>query len=252
MHTKAIVLMCLGVVCLFAQPAITTFAGRDPEVEADGVPGVEARIGIPRGITMDGKGNVYFTDSAFSLVLKIDAGGRLSTVANATDVVNPKGIAVDSNGNVYVVDSQPIPQPEPGGNNVLVPFGRVRKIAADGSTSTVAGSGLDTDGEDIPATQARLASSAGLAIDAEGNLYVAETGRNRVRRIGSDGKIRTVAGSGQRIFSLPGGDVGDGGPAGGAAADTGHVSIDRDGGLLIADCRIIECGAWMGTASFTR
>jgi len=224
--------------CAPGQSTITTFAGRDPKFEGDGQAAVLARIGLPRGVALDGQGNVYFTDSGFSLVMKVDTGGRLSVVADSTQVSRPKGIAADRQGNVYVVDTEFKPQPRPDGSMFPAPFGRVRKIAADGSVSTIAGLGSDPDGEDILAVEARLSASAGLAIDADGNLYVAEVGRNRVRRIGRDGKILTVAGNGRPIFGFvpPGADVGDGGPGAQATlARLADVAVDKDGGLLITD-----------------
>jgi trimeric autotransporter adhesin len=235
-------LFCLAIlnatVCALAQSTITTFAGRDPKFEGNGQAAVLARIGLPRGVALDGQGNVYFTDSGFSLVMKVDTGGRLSVVANSSQVSRPQGIAADRQGNIFVVDTEFKPQPRPDGSMFLAPSGRIRKIAADGSVSTIAGSGSDPDGEDIPAVEARLSASAGFAIDAGGNLYVAEVGRNRVRRIDREGKIRTVAGNGRPVFGFvpPGADVGDGGPATQATlARPADVAVDKDGGLLIAD-----------------
>ena len=236
MHRKQTGMLFLSVGCVFAQATITTVAGRDPKFEGAGGPGVEARIGLPRGIALDGKGNVFFTDSGFSLVLKIDAKGQLSVLADATQVIKPKGIAVDSGGNVYVADSPAAPQTGPRGDTILAPSGRIRKIAPDGSVTTVAGAGADPDSEDIPAAQSRLSSATGLAMDSEGNLYVAETWSNRVRRISREGNIRTVAGNGKPGFGPPPADVGDGGPAINATLRAPiDVSVDREGGLLIAD-----------------
>src|ERR1051325_10457231 len=89
-----------------AQSTITTFAGRDPQFNSDGKSAIEAQIGTPRGIALDGKGNIFFTDEGFSLVLKIDAAGKLSVVASAQQVTSPRGIAIDSDGNIYVADAE--------------------------------------------------------------------------------------------------------------------------------------------------
>src|SRR5262245_47931157 len=217
----------------FAQSAITTFAGRDPQFDSDGKPAIQAKIGSPRGIALDGKGNIFFTDEGFSLVLKVDAAGRLSVAANAQQVTNPRGIAIDSDGNIYVADAVFVNRL---GAPVPLRYGRIRKIARDGSVATIAGAGSNPDKDDIPALEAELGSCSGLTIDAAGNLYIAEVERNRVRRIGRDGMIRTVAGNGELGFGPPPEDVGDGGPATKASLrGPTDVAIDRDGGLLIAD-----------------
>jgi sugar lactone lactonase YvrE len=150
-------------------------------------------------------------------------------------VTSPRGIAIDSDGNIYVADAEFTDRP---GAPVPLRSGRIRKIATNGTVSTIAGTGAEPDKDDIPALEARLGSCSGLAIDNAGNLYVAEVERNRVRRIAKDGTIRTIAGTGNGGFGFgpPAADVGDGGPATKATlrAPT-DVTIDKDGGLLIAE-----------------
>jgi sugar lactone lactonase YvrE len=131
----------------------------------------------------------------------------------------PAGVAADANGKVYVADTF---------NN------RVRKIDSAGVITTLAGTGtpFPVSGDGGPAANARLAWPTGLRLDAAGNLYIADAGNMRVRRVSRDGIITTVAGSG------PGGP-GYGGD-GGAATDaqltnpTG-LALDRAGNLFIGD-----------------
>lgn len=102
--------------------------------------------------------------------------------ATAATLSAPTGLVLDRAGNLYVADS---------GNH------RIRKIARDGTITTIAGTGSGGfSGDGGPATSAQLFSPTALAFDGAGNLYVADSGNNRVRRIGTDGRITTVAGNG--------------------------------------------------------
>src|SRR5690349_21816248 len=139
---KALLILLSCVVC-DAQSIITTIAGREVQFEGNGKPGAVTRIGSPRGVVVDNKGNVFFSDAGFSLVLKLDVEGRLSVVANSEQVSSPRGIAVDPAGNVYVSDAEVITQTRPDGTSFAARFGRVRKIAVDGAVSTIAGTGAD-------------------------------------------------------------------------------------------------------------
>src|SRR5690242_5220905 len=114
----------------FAQSTITTFAGRDAQFNSDGKPALQAQIGTPRGIALDGKGNIFFTDEGFSLVLKVDTAGKLSVVANEQQVTSPRGIAIDAGGNIYVADAVFTNRP---GSPFPLSNGRIRKIAPDGT-----------------------------------------------------------------------------------------------------------------------
>jgi uncharacterized protein (TIGR03437 family) len=108
---------------------------------------------------------------------------------------------------------------------------RVRRIAVNGNITTIAGSGQEGfAGDGGPATQARLASPNGLALDAAGNLYIADTNNHRIRVVSVNGNIQTIAGSGANGFS------GDGGPATSAALSMPYgVAVDAAGRLFIAD-----------------
>ena len=124
-------------------------------------------------------------------------------------------VAIDRQGNLYVADA---------GNEMVF------RISRDGVVRVVAGNGITGDfGDGGPATEAALSSPRGLAFDRDGNLYIADSSY-RVRRVGRDGKITTVAGSGERGFS------GDGGPAVRASlAEPEGIAFDSQGNLYIAD-----------------
>ncbi len=128
----------------------------------------------------------------------------------------PPGVAVDNAGNLYIADF---------GNR------RVRKVGVDGIIDTIAGTGArDFSGDGGPATAAELHEPHSVAVDSAGNLYIADTLNHRIRRVGLDGYISTVAGTGR------GGFRGDGGPATSAQLFLPQdVAMDTAGNLYIAD-----------------
>lgn len=138
--------------------------------------------------------------------------------ALAAALSQPEGIVVDRAGNIYFTDA-------------AVP--RVRKIATDGTIETVAGTGVaGFAGDGGPASAALLNQPYGLALDATGNLYIADLGNARVRKVAADGTIQTVAGGG----TLPAATTGLGGPATSAQlAQPRNVTLDAAGTLYIAD-----------------
>lgn len=128
----------------------------------------------------------------------------------------PSSLAIDSEGNVFFADKHDH---------------RVRRVAPDGKISTVAGTGLaGFSGDGGPATAAKLDSPVAVAIDAKGNLIIADSYNLRIRQVSSDGFIRTIAGSGGF------GSAGDGGPA--ISADLGFISsmvVDASGNIVLGD-----------------
>ncbi len=138
--------------------------------------------------------------------------------ALAASLIQPEGIATDRAGNVYVADAAD---------------NRVRKIATDGSIQTVAGTGVaGFAGDGGPASAALLDQPYGLALDQTGNLYIADLGNARVRKVGIDGSIQTVAGGG----ALPAASTGQGGPAISAQlSQPRNVALDASGSLYISD-----------------
>ncbi len=185
---------------------ITAFAGTgELGSGGDGGSALNATFNVPFGVAVDSAGNVYISDCLANKVRKVATDGKITTVAgtgvNFGDYTGdnkpavesklnvPLGIALDSAGNLYIVDR----------NNH-----RIRKVAAaTGIITTVAGNGqIGFSGDDGPATQANLNFPEGVAADAGGNLYITDTGNQRIRRVNaSDGKITTIAGTGVAGFN---------------------------------------------------
>ncbi|HEX4948115.1 MAG TPA: hypothetical protein VFZ34_15695 [Blastocatellia bacterium] len=176
---------------------ITTVAGNGQYgFSGDGGPATQARFSIPQSIALDSAGNLFICDSFNNRVRKVDTAGIITTVAGngtagyagdggaATQarLDTPDGVTVDRLGNLYIADTQ----------NFVV-----RKVDTSGKISTYAGNGNDGYGGDNgPALQATLSPIRGLAVDAEGNLYIGDPGNDRIRRVDIKGKITTVAGNG--------------------------------------------------------
>ena len=197
----------LGLLVLAAYPArpqvsysIDTVAGSD--LVGDNGPAVSAQLLNARGIAMDRQGNLYVADTDNHRIRKITAAGTISTLAgtghagfsgdagpaSAAQLNSPYGLAVDANGSVYVADF---------GNQ------RIRRIGTDGIISTIAGTGVKgAAGDGGLATAAQLMSPRNLVFDSVGNLYLSEFEGHRVRRIGRDGIITTVAGTGGAGLNL--------------------------------------------------
>ena len=161
----------------------------------DGGPPLAAQFSAIQGIAVDRLGNLYLSDTDNHRVRKV-SGGVVTTIAGtgvagfsgdgktAVDAqLNlPYGVALDSAGNLYVADL---------GNH------RVRRISPDGMIATVAGTGRRASSPDgAPPTETSLLSPRNVAVDAAGNLYIAEFEGHRVRRLTPDGRLSTVAGTG--------------------------------------------------------
>ena len=210
---------------------MTRYAGTgESGYGGDGGKATEARLKLPAGLTLDRKGNLYIADRNNHRIRKVDSRGNITTVAGngtagfsgdggkATEaqLSRPSGVAVDDKGNLYIADRS---------ND------RIRVVNSKGIITTFAGDGVDGfKGDSGPAAQAQLSKPFGLALDKKGNLYIADRGNNRVRRINPQGIIHTVAGDGGFFF------MGDNGPAYRAsiAGPTG-VAVDKNGVLYIAD-----------------
>ena len=216
-----------------ANGTITTVAGTGvPGSLGDGGPAARAQLNVPLGVAVDGSGNLYVAECLGARIRKVTAAGGIATVAGTgssgyggdggpavnAQLACPHGVAVDASDNLYIADT---------GNN------RLRKVTMDGTITTVAGNGApDFGGDGGPALNAKLNAPTSLAIDTSGNLYIADTGNNRIRRISGDDTITTVAGCADQLhFSSD-----DGLPATAAVLGLPQgVAVDRAGNLYIAD-----------------
>ena len=210
---------------------ITTVAGSgEPGFGGDGGPATEASLVIPYGVATDGAGNLYIADTYNNRIRKVDSAGTITTIVGSRErgfggdggpadrarLYHPHGVATDGAGNLYIAD--------PGNE-------RIRKVDSAGVITTIAGDGTKGfSGDGGPAVEAQLNFPSGVAVDGAGNLYIADTGNRRIRKVDATGTITTVAGSGEPGFS------GDGGPAVEAqlAFPTG-VALDGAGNLYIVD-----------------
>jgi len=175
---------------------VTTLAGSGSATFADGV-GTAASFNYPSGVAVDLSGNVYIADFQNNRIRKITASGVVSTLAGTGDFGHvdgsvtaasfewPDGVAVDVSGNVYVADR----------NNRCI-----RKITLSGVVSTLAGSGPGTFA-DGTGTAAAFNYTLGVTVDESGNVYVADMGNNRIRKITPSGVVSTLAGSGSADYA---------------------------------------------------
>jgi len=222
------------VILLFAplargQGIITTVAGNTWILHGDGGPAIGAPLYGVNGVSVDAAGNVYASAQENSVVMKISPDGILKVVAGndgglggygdggpgtLASLNKPSGVAVDAAGNVYIADG-----------------GRVRKVSPAGIISTVAGSGyVGSSGDGGPATSASLAGASGVAVDAAGNVYIADHSNCRIRKVTPSGIISTVVGNGVWGFSGDGGLAADASLTGPEA-----VAVDAAANIYIAD-----------------
>ncbi len=223
---------------------ITTLAGigGTAAYSGDGGPATAAQLSLPYGVTTQPDGSVYITDHGNNRVRKVSTSGIITTVAGngtyasagdggpatAASLKNPIGIAFDPSGNMYISET---------------PNYTVRKVTPSGIISTVAGVGsIGSTGDGGPASAAYLGSPWGLSADNLGNVYIADRGASKVRKIDAAGNIYGIAGNGALAFG------GDGGPATAAQlfALTGVYASPDGSKVYIADIennriRMVSC-----------
>lgn len=190
----------------------------------------EVDLAMPEGLVVDPDGNILVADSYNHAILRIDREGYLTRFAGTGErgrggegvkalesaFAFPCDVRLDSKGNIFVADLE---------NH------RIRKITRDGVVTTVAGTGVPGySGDGGPALSAQLNSPWGILIDKEDNLLIADSNNDVIRKVGSDGIIRTIAGNGQEGYE------GDGGPATSAKLNTPQsLAVDAAGRIFIGD-----------------
>ena len=215
---------------------ISTVAGNGTKgFSGDGGPATSAQLYSPTDAAVDSSGNLYIADFNNNRIRRVTPEGVINTVAGGgtldpgdggpatSSILNgPNRIALDSAENLYITD---------GGNLGFVEFtSRVQKVTPDGVINTLAGGGTESPGDGGPATSVQLYDARGIAIDSEGNLYIAEDGNNRIRKVSTDGTISTVAGNGTEGYS------GDGGLATSAQLSWPYsISVDPQGNLYFEE-----------------
>ena len=229
MSTMRLLLVALATSCIACAQTytISTFAGSSTPAPLN-VPATSNSLSPPYGVAVDSKGNVFFTNGYYGyFVVRLDATTGIPTLvagngtagfsgddglATGAAFNTPLGLALDAAGNLYIAD---------------LANARVRKVS-HGVITTVAGNGtLGFSGDGGPATSAQLSGPANVAVDFAGNLYIVDTGNQRIRKV-SNGIITTVAGGGTSL--------GDGGPATSASLyNPNAVAVDSAGNLYIAD-----------------
>src|SRR5438034_9878522 len=206
---------------------ITTYAG--PPVPVLGALAPTQYFDRTEGIAPDSAGGFYFSSSPENRVYRVAADGVLSLIAGtgtsgfsgdggpavSARLSYPGNLVVDGGGNLYIAD---------WGND------RIRKVNTEGIISTIAGNGKEGfEGDGGPATSASLNKPRGVAVDPAGNVYIADAGNFRIRKVNPAGVISTVAGSGTSGFT------GDGGPASSAQLVPRGVAVGVQADLYIAD-----------------
>jgi sugar lactone lactonase YvrE len=207
---------------------VTTFAGSATGTHgsANGT-GTAASFYSPGGLAIDGAGNIYVADSYNNAIRKITPGGVVTTFAGlagtsgSTDATgtaarfnSPLGVAVDGSGNVLVADTT---------NDTI------RSITPAGVVSTIAGSAGSSGSTDSTGTAARFNTPFGVAVDASGNIFVADSGNHLIRKIAPGGVVTTLAGTAGVSGSID---------ATGTAAKFNtpySLAVDASGNVYVAD-----------------
>ncbi len=212
-------------------PLITTIAGTGiDDYNGDNIAATTAQLDHPNGVAVDSFGNVYIADTNNNRIRKVDLSGNITTLAGTGDsgyngdniepttaqLLAPNGVAVDTNGNIYIAECH-----------------RIRKIEKfTGKISTIAGTAdFGYNGDDIDAITAQLLAPKGVAVDNSGNVYIADSGNNRIRKIDiTNNKIYTIAGTNTTGYN--GDDIVA------TTAELDHpngVAVDSFGNVYIAD-----------------
>ena len=196
----------------------------------DGGPATSAEINYAEGVAFDASGDMFIADTVNNVVRKVTPSGIISTVAGdgtagytgdggsatSAELTGPSSVALDASGDLFIVDPA---------NEVI------RKVTPSGVISTYAGNGTPgASGDGGPATSAELHDPQAVAVDALGDVFIADSSNNKIRMVSPSGIITTVAGNGGFGYT------GDGGPATDAELSVpSSVCVDASGDLFIAD-----------------
>lgn len=205
---------------------VTTFAGLGTAGTTNGATD-SARFNTPIDVAADASGSVYVADLYNRVIRKIDVSGQVSTFAGGMGTApahldgtgtnarfgSPEGIAVDASGSVYVADSH---------------FHRIRKISPQGEVTTLAGTGESGFADGDAQTEAKFNQPYDVVVDASGKVYVLDRQNARVRVIGLDGQVSTLAGSGQEGHQ-------DGAGASATFNKPVGLALGPDGHVYVAD-----------------
>ncbi len=228
--TTTTVVTAAGVTTTNTETSTEATGGTNSDLSHVGSPNSSQGVYLfffPTNVTGDSSGNLYVADPANNTIQKVTSAGVVTTLAGLSAVVGttdaggthalfnqPNGITMDGNGNIFVADT---------GN------GTIRKIASDGTVTTVAGSATNRGNRDGSGTGAWFSAPTGIAADASGNLFVADAFTDTIRKITSSGTVTTVAGS-----STVRGHADGSGTAALFNYPTG-VAVDSSGNLFVAD-----------------
>lgn len=216
---------------------ITTIAGNGYSSQApyggysgDGGMATLAELNYPADIVIDKNGNLYIADTYNNRIRKVDVSGIITTIAGngsrgysgdggaamVAELNSPTGVAVDQSGNIYVAD---------------ISNSCVRMVNNNGIITTIAGNGtLGYSGDGGAAISAELGSPIAVAVDALGNIYIADYSESTIRKVNTSGIISTIAGNGTWGYS------GDGGQATSAEiSDPTGIAVDGSKNVYIAD-----------------
>ena len=205
---------------------VTTLAGSVPCGSADGT-GSAARFSLPHGVAVDGAGNLYVADAVNYTVRKVTPTGEVTTLAGlagafgsadgtgiAARFERPDGVDVDTNGNLYVTDYD---------------ANTIRKVTSAGEVTTLAGSAGNAGTNDGTGTNALFNGPWGLAVGSAGNVYVADSRNDTIRKVTAMGVVTTLAGSAGDLGSA------DGTGTNALFSSPRGLAVDSVGNLYVAD-----------------
>jgi uncharacterized protein (TIGR03437 family) len=221
-------LLFMSVAALPAQQIVTTFAGTEWVFPNTGGAALDIPMSPQLAAAIDPQGRVVYADGLNHVVVRIEESGTTTVVAGngvrgysgdggsalRASFNEPRGIAIDKAGNIYITD----------GRNY-----RIRRITPAGIVTTYAGTGVRGIGGDGGQARAATLDAWHLALDAAGNLYFADYNNGRLRRVGTDGVITTIGGTGRTAYS------GDGRPAADSSFSPFALHVDSANRLLVTD-----------------